>query len=58
MAGISFVQAIRDNLTLQGETSKDIIAMFKKLTDQDKAELIAEFSKNGIEINAPVAATK
>lgn len=45
------VQASKD-FRLEGETIPEFSAQYKKLTDKDKADLIAAYKAQGVEIEA------
>jgi hypothetical protein len=49
----SLIALCREHLTLPDETMLEFAAQYKKLTDQDKADLIAEFAKLGFEASLP-----
>lgn len=52
MLKMTMLKAIREHLLLPGEAMS--VTEYKKLTDQDKEELKAEFLKVGVEIVATV----
>lgn len=47
---MTFATAVKEHLMLPGEGAGQIIQEMKKLTDQDKEDLKAEFLKIGVEI--------
>lgn len=42
---ISLMKAVRQHMLLSGETMAEFSAGWKKLTDQDKVELAAQFER-------------